>query len=237
MLPLRIFIGYDEREAVAWHTLSHSIMRQSSRPVSVCPINIANLDGLYNRPYDVRQSNSFSFTRFLTPYLSGFKGWAVYMDCDMLLQADIATLFETYNDPQKAVYVVQHDYESKVESKYLGNLQYTYPRKNWSSFILWNCGHPSNSVVTAQFVDTAEPATLHRFAWLNDEEIGSLPVQWNWLVGEYENPPKDINNFHWTLGGPYFNQYSNVDYADIWNSEYNAMTFCLQNRVPRKRVG
>ncbi|MDC3401512.1 glycosyltransferase [Alphaproteobacteria bacterium] len=233
-LPLRIFVGYDERESIAWHTLCHSIYSRSSRPVTICPINNSNLVGVHNRARDIRQSNSFSFTRFLAPYLSGYEGWAVYMDCDMLMNTDICELFDQYCDPDKAVYVVQHDYESKVRNKYLGNVQYSYPRKNWSSFVLWNCGHAANKTVTPEFVNEAEPAMLHRFLWLEDHEIGSLGVVWNWLVGEYQDPPTDVKNIHWTLGGPYFEGTRNAEFAGLWNEEFHSMIYCEQLKASKE---
>ena len=227
MKTLKIFIGYDPKEAVAFHVLSHSLLERSSKPISIVPINLGNLKNLYSRQHDQRQSNEFSFSRFLVPYLCDYEGFGVYMDCDMLALGDISTVLEDI-DEKHAVSVVQHDYESKVKVKYLGNKQYSYPRKNWSSFIVWNCAHASNNVVNPGFIGEAEAATLHRFLWLKDKEIGELAVKWNWLVGEYDNPKEDIKVLHWTLGGPYFNDYSNTEFSDEWRREFESMTFCKQ---------
>ncbi len=226
---LRIFIGYDPVESVAWHTMAHSILSRSSVPVAIVPVNIANLKSVYVRERDPKQSNEFSFTRFLVPYLSGYEGLAAFFDCDMMLRTDVAELFEhARKDPSKAVHVVKHDYEPRDDIKYLNTVQYRYPRKNWSSVVLWNCGHPSNRAVTPEFVNTASAMELHRFQWLKDEEIGSLDVRWNWLVGEYADPPADVHNVHWTVGGPYFHEYKNADFAKEWFAEHERMDFCLQ---------
>jgi hypothetical protein len=226
---LKIYIGYDPVESVAWHTMAHSIFSRSSVPVAIIPVNTANLKGVYVRERDPKQSNEFSFTRFLVPYLSGYEGLAAFFDCDMLLRTDVVKLFEhAVRDPSKAVHVVQHDYEPRDDIKYLNTVQYRYPRKNWSSVMLWNCGHPSNRAVTPDFVNTASPMELHRFQWLKDDEIGSLDVRWNWLVGEYADPPEDVHNAHWTVGGPYFHEYKNADFAKEWFAEHDKMDFCLQ---------
>ena len=227
MKTFKIFIGYDPKEAVAFHVLSHSLLERSSKPISIVPINLRNLKNLYSRQHDQRQSNEFSFSRFLVPYLCNYKGFGVYMDCDMLALGDISTVLNDI-DETHAVSVVKHDYESKVKVKYLGNKQYSYPRKNWSSFIVWNCAHPSNNAVNSDFIADADAATLHRFLWLKDEEIGELSVKWNWLVGEYDNPTEDIKVLHWTLGGPYFDDYSNTEFSDQWRKEFESMTFCKQ---------
>lgn len=236
MEPLRIFIGYDPRESVAYHTLCHSILSRSSIPVAFIPVNTTNLRGIYTRNHDPHQSNEFSFTRFLVPHLAGYKGWAVFMDCDQLVMTDIAGLYRLI-DPNKAVMVVKHEYEPADEEKYLGAKQYKYPRKNWSSVVLWNCGHAANLRVDPNYVNTAPALDLHRFRWLPDELIGELPVTWNWLVGEYHYGymgvyKQDVNNYHFTVGGPYFDEYGHIDGAEEWFTERSLMTFCKQ-RSPK----
>lgn len=226
---IKVFIGFDKVESAAWHTFAHSILRQSSKPVALIPLNLQNLKDVYTRPRDQKQSNEFSFTRFLVPYLSGYEGYALFFDCDMLLRDDIAKIFEAVEkDPGKAVYVVQHNYTPKDDTKYLGTKQYDYPRKNWSSVVLWNCAHPSNKKVTPEFVNTASPMELHRFLWLQDNEIGKLDVRWNWLVGEYTNPPEDVKNVHWTVGGPYFLEYQDTAFGLEWFKEHARMQFVAQ---------
>ena len=226
---LRVFIGYDPVETVAWHTFAHSILRQSSIPVALVPVNLRNLGGIYTRPRDPKQSNEFSFTRFLVPHLSGYSGLSVFFDCDMLLRCDIAELLEVPKQQLgKAVYVVKHDYQPRDDIKYLNTVQYRYPRKNWSSVVLWDCGHAANRSVTPEYVNTTEALNLHRFLWLRDEEIGELNVRWNWLVGEYDEPPADVKNVHWTVGGPYFSEFSKSDFAGEWFAERERMNYVLQ---------
>jgi len=226
---IKVFIGYDPVESVAWHTMAHSIMEQSSRPVALIPVNLKNLRSIFTRQRDPKQSNEFSFTRFLVPYLSNFSGHALFFDCDMMLRTDIASLFEVLNSqPGRAVYVVKHSYEPRNDIKYLNTVQYKYPRKNWSSVVLWNCGHPANTQLTPDYVNTASGMELHRFTWLKDEEIGELDVRWNWLVGEYLEPPEDVKNVHWTIGGPYFHEYRSADFAEEWFAARDRMNFCLQ---------
>jgi hypothetical protein len=213
MERIKIFIGYDPREAAAFHTLIQSIMDKATIPFDIIPLDIRNLP-MYKREIDTRQSNEFSFTRFLVPYLSNYKGISIYLDCDMMLRTDIAEVLQEVND--KPVYLVKHDYTPKDKYKYLGAKQYNYPRKNWSSFVVWNCNHESNKIVTDSFVNTASAAELHQFKFLKDNEIGELDVRWNWLVGEYDNPPDDVKNVHWTIGGPYFEKYKDADFSKEW---------------------
>ncbi len=231
---LKVFIGYDPVESVAWHTHAQSILERSSKPVALIPVNLRNLRGIYTRDRDPKQSNEFSFTRFLVPYLCGFEGQAVFFDCDQLIRTDVVELFEIGSrHPELAVHVVQHDYEPKDTIKYLDTVQYRYPRKNWSSVVLWNCGHPANRSVTPEFVSSASPMELHRFSWLADNQIGSLDVRWNWLVGEYAEPPDDVKLVHWTVGGPYFEEYRNADFADEWFDCRDRMSHCLQRKDVR----
>jgi hypothetical protein len=226
---IKVFVGFDRVESVAWHTMVHSILRQSSRPVAIVPIFLDNLRGIFTRERDPKQSNDFSFTRFLVPYLCGYEGYGIFFDCDMMLRTDIARIFDAVEaDPGRAVYVVQHDYEPQDKVKFLNTVQYKYPRKNWSSVVLWNCSHTSNRAVTTDFVNSASGMELHRFSWLKDEEIGELDLRWNWLVGEYAEPPADVFNVHWTVGGPYFLEYQDVDFSGEWFKEAMRMTFCAQ---------
>lgn len=226
---IKVFIGYDNVESVAWHTMAHSILRQSTKPVAIIPVNLANLKGIYKRARDPKQSNEFSFSRFLVPYLCDYKGYGVFFDCDMMLRTDIAEIFNVIeSQADKAAYVVKHSYEPRDDVKYLNTVQYKYPRKNWSSVVLWNCGHQANQALTPEFVNTASALDLHRFTWLNDDQIGELDVRWNWLVGEYTEPPKDVKNVHWTIGGPYFIEYQNVDFSEEWFKEAARMAFCAQ---------
>ena len=225
---LTIYIGFDEKESAAFFTLAHSIMRHASRPVKICPLNLKNLEGVYLREYDERQSNSFSFSRFLVPYLNSFSGTAIFMDCDMLVTSDIYKVLNEVDLSQRGVAVVKHDYKSKVLTKYLGNQQYNYPRKNWSSFIVWNCAYKRNRLLTPEYIRDADAATLHRFLWLDDNEIAELDSKWNFLVGEYELTEITPAIIHWTLGGPYFDEYGDTDYHELWSAEYDRMTHTEQ---------
>ena len=226
-LPLKIFIGYDEMECISWHTLVQSIIEKSAYPVAIIPLSLNNLKKIFTRQRDPKQSNDFSFSRFLVPYLSDYEGYSIFMDSDMLLRVDINSIFnEIYNQQNKAIYVVKHSYESKHTVKFLNSVQYSYPRKNWSSFILWNCSHPSNNRVDLNFVNTATGLELHRFTWLDDDEIGELDVNWNWLVGEYEGTEDNVKNVHWTIGGPYFKKYENTNFNSEWLYYKNKINFC-----------
>lgn len=226
---IKIFIGYDPVETIAWHTLVQSIIEKSSVPVAIIPINLNNLKGIYKRKKDNKQSNEFSFSRFLVPFLCDYEGFGIFFDCDMMIRTDIAEILnEIQPDENKAVYVVKHDYTPRDSVKYLNKVQYNYPKKNWSSVVLWNAGHDSNRIVTPEFVNEAKPEILHRFEWLNDSEIGDLNIRWNWLVGEYDAPPADVKNVHWTIGGPYFKEYQNTDFSDEWNQLKEKINYCKQ---------
>jgi hypothetical protein len=214
---LDIFIGYDRDEIVAYHTLSQSLVERSSRPLRITPIALSTLEGVFRRERLAQQSSDFAFSRFLTPYLSDYAGWSLFMDCDMLARADVAELFALADD-RYAVMVCQHDYTPRDQVKFLGHAQTVYPKKNWSSVMLFN--NARCRALTPQFVNTATGLELHQFKWLADEaEIGALPLEWNWLVGEYDlNPAARIA--HFTRGGPYFADYADSDYADEWRAAY-----------------
>jgi len=220
---LQVHIGFDPREQVAFYALEHSIVRRSSTPVSVAPLVQKQLrdSGLYTRMRGPTESTEFSMTRFLVPALAGYRGWSIYMDCDMLCRADIAALAaESERQRDKAVLVVKHDYVPKTERKFLDQVQTKYTRKNWSSLMLFN--NERCRALTPQYVNKASGLELHRFAWLDDAAIGELPREWNWLVTEYPyNPAAKI--VHYTLGGPWFEAYRDCDYAAEWFAERDAM--------------
>lgn len=238
---IHVFIGYDPKEAVAYHTLCHSILRQSSIPVCIVPVNLANLAKYYWRSRDDKQSNDFSFSRFLVPQIAHDMGLkkAIFMDCDLLFRCDIKELVDQFD--HHAVSVCQHDYQPKDKIKYLGNPQYTYPRKNWSSLMLFNlsqyqlCDAAGAKVLTTEYVNTAPGLDLHRFNWIDDQHIGSLPLEYNWLVGEYDHNP-NAKIVHFTIGGPYFTEYKDCDYADEWREEFNRMIHADQLQDPSFKV-
>ena len=217
---MKIFVGYDTREDIAYQVCKHSIISKQPN-ADVRPLRQQELRdaGWYTRPIDKLASTEFTFTRFLIPELTNFDGWALFMDCDMILTTDIKELFDQADD-KYAVMCVQHDYKVKETTKMDGQKQTIYPRKNWSSVVLWNCGHKSNKKVTQDFVNNPEinGAYLHRFSWLKDKEIGELNHTWNYLVGVYNDidKPKLI---HYTEGGPWFENYRDTEFAQLWKDE------------------
>jgi lipopolysaccharide biosynthesis glycosyltransferase len=218
----RVFVGYDSREDIAWQVCRHSLLRHAENEVDVIPLRQTVLRelGLYCRPYDIGASTEFSLTRFLTPYLAAQSGWVAFCDCDFLFTGDIREAFEGL-DPNKAVYCVQHDYKPAFRVKMDGKPQAVYPRKNWSSFMLFNCDHPDVRALTPQVVNTASPAFLHRFEWVQDESaIGALELDWNFLEGEYSKPDHVPQVIHFTNGGPWFDEWKDCDFADLWLEEY-----------------
>ncbi|WP_293677337.1 hypothetical protein [uncultured Phenylobacterium sp.] len=212
---LDVFIGFDRQEVVAYHVLCQSILERASVPVRFTPINLASLGGVFDREMLSQQSTEFSFSRFLTPYLSSYAGWSLFMDCDMLLRGDIAELF-ALADERYAVMVCQHDYVPRDEVKFLNHVQTKYAKKNWSSVMLLN--NARCRALTPQYVNTASGLQLHQFHWLEEPgEIGALPLEWNWLVGEYPYS-SDARVVHFTRGGPYFPEYADCDYGDEWRA-------------------
>ena len=215
-----IFIGYDPREAVAFSVLAHSIHVRASRPVSIAPLMLSQLDGILTRERHALQSSDFSFSRFLTPYLSGYRGWSIFMDCDMLVLDDIAKLW-ALRDDRHAVQVVKHNHVPKEAIKFLGEKQTKYEKKNWSSVILFN--NAKCLALTPEYVNTASGLELHQFKWLgNDDLIGNLPHRWNHLVG-YDAPSPDVSLVHYTIGGPYFPEYRDCEHAGAWRREHEHM--------------
>ena len=213
---IRVFIGYDDNESVAYHVLAHSILRHASQPVSITPLVKQHMRGFYSRERSNIESTDFSFTRFLVPYLSDYVGWSVFMDCDMLMTADIGELLALC-DERFAVMCVKHDYVARDDVKFLGAVQTKYEKKNWSSVMLFN--NAQCTALTPSVVATESGLHLHQFKWLaNDDKIGSIPTTWNYLVGEMSMPTVP-NLIHYTLGGPYFSAYRECEHADLWFTE------------------
>jgi lipopolysaccharide biosynthesis glycosyltransferase len=210
---IRIFIGYDSREAIAYHVCVQSIMETCSYPVSITPLKLNNLKQIFDRKREPNQLTDFTYTRFLVPYLCQFKGWALFIDGDMLVRENISNLWDL-RDSSKAVMVVKHP-ELKGTHTFLNKTINSFPKFNWSSVMLFN--NAKCNILTPEFVKTADYHTLHQFKWLADEkEIGELPSQWNHLVG-YNAPNSKASLVHWTLGGPYLgDQYKDVEFADEW---------------------
>jgi len=219
---INIFIGYDPREKIAYHTLVQSIIENSSVPVSITPIAKKHLDNIYQRTRSVKESTEFSLTRFLTPYLSSFYGWSIFMDCDMIVTSDIKALWDLQDD-QYAVMCVKHSYTPSSERKFLDQVQTVYPKKNWSSVMLFN--NAKCTSLTPEVVQHEDGLFLHQFKWLESEDlIGEIPHTWNFLVGEEEKlaDGRLPDLIHYTLGGPYFEDCNGCDYAEAWE-EYAAI--------------
>tara|TARA_A100000164_G_C21854469_1_gene746740 strand:- start:84 stop:776 length:693 start_codon:yes stop_codon:yes gene_type:complete len=215
---INIFIGYDNRERAATNVLIDSLNQRSSLPISINILKNNQLinSGIYWRKRDPKQSTDFSFTRFLVPYLMNFDGWAIFMDCDMLCQDDIAELWNQRNE-NYSLMCVKHKHKPKNKTKFLGEPQTSYPKKNWSSLMLINCSKCKN--LTVEYVNSASGLDLHRFNWLdNDNEIGEIKGTWNYLVQDPKKSNSNASLIHWTLGGPWFKEQR--DYEDILTDKW-----------------
>jgi lipopolysaccharide biosynthesis glycosyltransferase len=219
---LRVFVGYDgEVEPVAYHAFCQSVIENSSVPVSFTPLALNTLKDYKENHTD--GSNAFIYSRFLVPYLCDYEGIAIFCDGDMICAGDIAELAEyTNKEPDKAVFVVKHDYKTKHPVKYLGNKNEDYPRKNWSSVIVFN--NKYHKELTLDAVMSNSGKYLHRFSWLNDEQIGELPIEWNYLESEYEQRD-NIKLIHYTIGTPCFEGYEDTPNAYHWWNVYARMVY------------
>jgi len=208
-MTIPIYVGHDSREAACYHTFCQSVIQHSNANVAFHPLYGDQRDG----------TNAFTYARFLIPHLQNYDGFAIWCDGDMILRDDIVNLWNL-RDESKAVQVVKHQYTTNHSRKYIKTpmeaLNFGYPRKNWSSVIIWNCSHPSNKILTPDLVEESGGKFLHTFSWLNDDEIGEIPIEWNWLVSEYE-PNAEAKILHWTLGSPGFEHYMRAEGAWEWN--------------------
>ncbi len=233
--PLDVYIGYDPSASTAAPLVcAASLMNHASIPLRIEYLDLAWLRriGLYTRTFyeqagqrydtiDGRPfSTEFSFSRFLVPMLQS-DGWALFMDQDFLWRGDIAGILEEL-DPSKAAYCVQHDYRPADSVKMDGQLQQQYPRKNWSSLVLWNCSHPANQRLSVHDVNTRPGEWLHGMRWLADDEIGALPERWNWLDGH--SPEMDAVGVHMTRGTPDMHGWDATAYAGEWLDLWGSMT-------------
>lgn len=228
---MQVFVGFDPREAAAFAVTRASVYRHIDPKIPVHGLVLSDLRarGLYSRPtkrivgrlWDeisgANMATEFAISRFLVPFLCGYRGWSLFMDCDMLVRRPLAELFSLADD-SKALMCVQHDYAPAEGEKMDGQAQQLYACKNWSSLMLINCGHPANAALTVDMVNRLPGRDLHRFSWLPDDLIGELPKEWNHLIGEYE-PNPDAKCAHFTLGGPWFAGFENVEFADEWRAE------------------
>jgi lipopolysaccharide biosynthesis glycosyltransferase len=232
---LKMFIGWDAREVDAFNVCYNSIKQTSSISMDCYALKRDELQtrGEYWRDIDPHAATEFAYTRFLIPYLCNYTGWAIFCDCDFLWLNDIKNLFKDIEKNNKSidlpVYVCKHDYIPKHILKMDNKPQSVYPKKNWSSLVLWNCGHPKNKILTPEIVNNKSGAYLHQFKWLCEEDIGEIPIQWNWLVDEYDEythgKPQAL---HYTNGGPWFDNYTTCSYADEWN---NALLSTVSQKI------
>ena len=221
MNNLNIYVGYDSKEDIAYRVCKYSILKRSRSPIKITSLKLYELvaKNLYKRDIDPLASTEFTYSRFLVPALNNYKGWAIFCDCDFIFFEDISNILVDI-DQSKAVYCVQHDYAPKEKHKMDGQKQTIYPRKNWSSFILFNCSHPSNKKLTVDLVNAETGSFLHQFKWLEDHEIGSLDERWNWLEGWTSNHnDKKPYAVHYTRGGPWFDEWKDVEFASEWTKE------------------
>lgn len=232
---LNVYIGYDEHEIIAYHVLAHSIMRRASAPVAIHPIMLSQLKGTFNRPRSTNQSTDFTYARFLTPWLDGFKGVSLFMDCDMLCLTDIYELFDYAQSSNlyEDVLVVKHDYTPNPDNKFLNQPQTLYPCKNWSSLMLFKGYRMSVRGLTPAYVNSAPAMDLHQFKWA--QAVGSLPPEWNHLVGEYD-PNPNAKIVHFTRGGPWFKNFEQCEYSKEWFDELQHMLHAETYDMRRKNT-
>lgn len=235
---LTIHIGYDDRESIASDVATSSILRRTDSPLNISYLKHRDLrtKGWFKRPWQIDAdtgeyrdlldtknfSTQFSHTRFLIPALQNFKGWALFMDADMIFLSDIKQLFGLCDD-KYAVMCVKHNHHPPQNAvKMDGRMQLTYYRKNWSSFVLWNCAHPANAILTKEHINYTKGSDLHAFSWLDDNEIGAIPFRYNYISG-ISPPLKDGDKpavIHYTEGGPWFADHADVPYGELWVKEY-----------------
>ena len=220
--PIPIFVGWDSREDIAYQVCRHSLVSRTSIPLDIIALRQEELRrlGCYTRALDPLASTEFTYTRFLVPYLMDYEGWAIFCDSDFLWLSDIKELMDLADD-KYALMCVHHDYRPPEAVKMDGRAQTVYPRKNWSSLVLYNCGHPKNRFLSPNIVNTESGAFLHRFQWLDDEDIAPIPESYNWLDGWSKIPennrlPKAV---HYTRGGPWFESWQDVSFAAEWVDE------------------
>ena len=211
---IRVFIGYDSNETVAYHTCAQSILENSSIPVEFFPLKLNLFKKFYKRKKRKLDSTEFSISRFLTPYLSDYQGLSLYVDCDFIFLDDVAKLFKySKNNRSKSIWCVNHNYIVKDKKKFLGNKQYKYSKKNWSSLMLFN--NSKCKMLTPKFIEKANGLFLHQFKWLKNYQVGKIDKKWNVLVGE-QSIPKNPKAIHFTVGGPYFKKYKSASMAKYW---------------------
>lgn len=226
-----VYIGFDPREVAAFAVARDSVKRYALPTWPICGLVLANLQraGLYTRPIEMRpgfdrpimwdvlsdapMSTEHANSRFLVPHLAR-TGWALFMDGDMLIRENLAPLFASL-DTKYAVYCVQNIFEPVSGIKMDGQVQTRYPKKLWSSFMIWNCDHPANKALTLEMINVLPGRDLHALCWLKDEQIGRIGSEWNWVVG-HSDPTLIPANIHWTSGTPDMVGYHDAPFADEW---------------------
>jgi lipopolysaccharide biosynthesis glycosyltransferase len=207
VMPLRIFIGFDRREAECADVLAYSLREHASIPLDIRYLKLSELD--FDRALDPLQSTEFTYSRFLVPHLCDYRGKAIFMDCDMLCLGDIKEL-DDLDMANCALRVVKHDHRPSAKTKMDGRVQTTYPRKNWSSLMIMNCARLT--LWTKEVVETQTGAFLHRFDGIDDALIRDIPMTWNTLDWMDES----TKLIHYTSGGPWFEECRDHPYGAIW---------------------
>lgn len=228
---MKVYIGYDQKQRDASEVCKYSIQKNSSKYIEVVDLkkDILIKNELYYRPDGDPSSTDFTYTRFLVPYLSNYSGWSMFCDNDFVFTDDIYSIMDDIMwDPEvnnRAVYVVkQPEYVPASDTKFYGEQQLSFPRKNWSSFMLFNNSHPACKKLNPFSVSNQSPQWLHRFEWCSDHNIGGLAPDWNFLVGDHEFDDYYIpRGIHFTNGGP-FNGVWGQDYEEIWLNEWDEFT-------------
>ena len=218
---LHVFIGYDSKEDIAYRVCKQSLSNKSTIPIKIKSLKLYELISkkFYTRIVDPLASTEFTYSRFLVPSLMNYQGWAIFCDCDFLFFEDISFLLKSI-EGDKALYCVKHEYTPKERHKMDGKKQTIYPRKNWSSFMVFNCSHPSNKKLTIDIVNSESGSFLHQLKWLKDDEIGSIDERWNWLEGwTSKNNNTKPYAVHFTRGGPWFDEWKDVEFSKEWHSE------------------
>lgn len=241
----KIFIGFDSRAPLVYYVAARSLQAASSHQHGAEPIVLSEMlqrrllwrpsteaggqltDHLSGAP----MSTEFAISRFLVPFLCR-EGWALFTDHDVVFLGDVEELF-ALADPSKAVMVVKHDMRPTGRVKMGGQRQTEYPRKNWSSVVLWNCSHPAHHRLSLAMVNQYPGDLLHRFCWLRDEEIGTLPATWNWLVNA-QPKPEGVKLAHFTLGGPWIEGWEPAPNDEIWTTAAQAETVRIVSAKTRR---
>lgn len=224
---MRIYIGYDEKLKEQYNMCEYSI-RKHCKDVEIIKLDKNDLiaRGLYTRINNIMDATDFSMTRFFVPYLNDFEGVALYIDSDFIMTRSVKEIFDSF-DKTNAIALVKHNYVSKFDEKANGKVNLRYPRKNWSSLMMFNCGHPSNKILNLEYLNNTDSTMLHSISWLPYPEVGEFPQDYNFLVGEYEKIPLGL---HYTIGEPK----PDSDFYNEWIELKNEMN--KNNGVPPEKV-